>query len=86
MTLALNIRVDEVSSGKGELCARVLRGLPEWFGIESAVEQYIRDVERMTCFAAVGDPGVLGFIAVHQHNEATAEVHVMGVERPYHRS
>lgn len=82
----MTVRVEEVLTGKGSLCERILRGLPEWFGIEAALQQYVRDSEGMACFAAFADQGPVGFIALHQHNEATMEIHVMGVERRFHRN
>jgi ribosomal protein S18 acetylase RimI-like enzyme len=58
----------------------VLAALPDWFGIEEAVDAYVRDVAGLPTFAA----GRAGFLALKQHTEAAAEIYVMGV-RPESR-
>ena len=63
-----------------ELCRDVLAALPGWFGIEEAVDAYVRDVAQLPTFAA----GRNGFIALKQHTDAAAEIYVMGV-RPESR-
>jgi len=67
----------------------ILRGLPEWFGIESALQRFVRDAARLPTFVArlgadhAGD--VIGFTTVRQHYETSAEIHVAGVLPEYHR-
>jgi ribosomal protein S18 acetylase RimI-like enzyme len=51
----------------------VLAALPGWFGIEEAVDRYVRDVADLPTFAVGGD----GFLALKLHTEA--EIYVMGV-------
>jgi GNAT superfamily N-acetyltransferase len=58
----------------------VLAALPDWFGIEEAVDSYVRDVAALQTFAAGRD----GFLALKQHTDAAAEISVMGV-RPESR-
>jgi ribosomal protein S18 acetylase RimI-like enzyme len=53
----------------------VLAALPGWFGIEEAVDRYVRDVADLPTFAVGGD----GFLALKLHTEAAAEIYVMGV-------
>jgi GNAT superfamily N-acetyltransferase len=79
------IDVVEVREGQGAVCERVLRDLPEWFGIDQAVRQYVADVAGMTFLVARDAGDVLGFVALRRHNDATLEVHVMGVLRAHHR-
>jgi ribosomal protein S18 acetylase RimI-like enzyme len=59
----------------------VLAALPGWFGIEEAVHTYARDVAGLPTFAAGRD----GFLALRQHTDAAAEIHVMGVRPESHR-
>jgi GNAT superfamily N-acetyltransferase len=59
----------------------VLAALPDWFGIEEAVHQYVRDVAELPTFAVGRD----AFLAVKQHTEAAAEIYVMGVRPESHR-
>lgn len=70
----------EEPEARSELCREVLAALPDWFGIEEAVDAYVRDVAVLQTFAAGRD----GFLALKQHTEAAAEIYVMGV-RPESR-
>lgn len=63
---------------KSQICEKILRSLPQWFGIESSILDYIKDVQVMETWAAV-DVAPMGFISINKHNEYTAEIHVMGV-------
>ena len=60
---------------RSRICERVLRDLPDWFGIEEATSAYIRDVAALPTFA-VGDDALL---ALKLHTTRAAEVYVMGV-------
>jgi coenzyme F420-0:L-glutamate ligase/coenzyme F420-1:gamma-L-glutamate ligase len=60
----------------------VLRELPEWFGIDSATETYIRDVAELTTLA-IGDEG---FLSLKRHEARAAEIYVMGVRPERHRT
>lgn len=72
---------------KSEICEKILRSLPQWFGIESAILDYIKDVQNMDTWVVTNvnsDTDTLGFISINKHNKYTAEVHVMGVLPNYH--
>jgi ribosomal protein S18 acetylase RimI-like enzyme len=77
----------EILTGKGQICNDLLRRLPLWFGIESAIQDYVADVEAMPTFAAFASDSeqAIGFVALNPHNEFTAEVHVMAVHPDFHR-
>ncbi|HWU43747.1 MAG TPA: GNAT family N-acetyltransferase [Bdellovibrio sp.] len=68
---------------KSRICEKVLRSLPQWFGIESAILDYIKDVQAMETWAAV-DTDIIGFISLNKHSQQTAEIHVMGLLPNYH--
>lgn len=72
---------------RGPICEKILRALPDWFGIESAIVDYIKDVFSMdTWIASTAEQKIIGFISIKKHNAVTAEIHVMGVMSEYHRS
>jgi N-acetylglutamate synthase-like GNAT family acetyltransferase len=71
--------------GESSQCERILRALPDWFGIESALVDYVASTERMETFVAESDGGVVGFLTLHVHNEHSAEIHVMAVDPDRHR-
>jgi len=82
------IRVEDmiVPDNKSAICESILRALPNWFGVEESIVDYIREVRAMPFFAAMtaeNDP--VGFVALKPHNEYTSEVCVMGVLQEYHR-
>jgi GNAT superfamily N-acetyltransferase len=53
----------------------VLAALPDWFGIEDAVRDYVREVAGLPTLGVGRD----GFLALKLHTEAAAEIYVMGV-------
>jgi GNAT superfamily N-acetyltransferase len=65
--------------GLAAVCEPVLRALPDWFGLERAVQQYIHDIEIMPTILANVNGQVLGFLTIKVHNPYAAEIHVMGV-------
>lgn len=75
MRAAADVLLVEDAVERSELCRSVLAALPEWFGIEEAVRQYVRDVADLPTFAVGRD----GFLSLKVHNEASAEIYVMGV-------
>ncbi len=70
---------------KSNICEKILHKLPEWFGIEESIIEYVEDVKTTFFFAAYDQNQVIGFIALKAHNEFTAEILVMGVMKSCHR-
>ena len=66
-------------------CEPILKALPAWFGIPSAVQQYLVDINRLPTFLAMREADVIGFLTLTIHNYSSAEIHVMGVMPTYHR-
>jgi ribosomal protein S18 acetylase RimI-like enzyme len=60
-------------------CEPILRSLPAWFGIETELCQYVRDIDCLPTFLAWQNEKVAGFLTLKQHNPLAAEVLVMGV-------
>lgn len=71
--------------GKASVCEPILRALPEWFGIEEATQQYIRDIEGLPTLLARLDGEVVGFLTIRQHTAYAGEIHVMGVRQEVQR-
>jgi ribosomal protein S18 acetylase RimI-like enzyme len=62
----------------------VLRSLPAWFGIEEALQGYVRGVADTQFFTVqIGDRPV-GFISILEHNEFTSEIYCMGIYGEVH--
>ena len=63
----------------------ILRALPEWFGIEKATLQYIKDADTMPTMLVRDEGEVIGFLTIHMHFPETAEIHCMGILPQFHR-
>ena len=79
--------IEEISEEKTKekICDSILRSLPDWFGIESAIVDYVKAVPDMPMLVAKHGNEVIGFLSLHTHFAQTAEIHVMGVLQPFHR-
>lgn len=73
------------STEKSAICDRILHSLPEWFGVERSILEYVEKVGAMPFYAATADGDTVGFVALLEHNRYTAEICVMGILQKYHR-
>jgi hypothetical protein len=83
-------------TGHGASAGRILRALPGWFGIESAVLDYVRAADELPTLVALS-PGpagaeqepssnrVIGFVTPRRTSEDALELHVVGVLPDWHR-
>lgn len=67
------------------VCEPVLRALPDWFGIEEAVIQYLKDIEDLPTFLASIENRIVGFLTLKSLNVYVSEIIVMGVRPEAHR-
>jgi len=68
------------------LCEEILNSLPQWFGLEDANAQYLRDLALLPSFVALERGEVVGFMALRYHNPLASEVRVLAVRPDRHRS
>jgi GNAT superfamily N-acetyltransferase len=66
-------------------CERVLRALPDWFGLEDANRAYVESLGRLPGAVAEAGGEIVGFVALEESNSRSFEIHVMGVEPGRHR-
>ena len=72
--------------GCGPDCVEgILRGLPEWFGIEAALVEYVEQARVLPTYAAVADGRAVGVALVRRHSEHAAEIVLLAVARTHHR-
>jgi GNAT superfamily N-acetyltransferase len=65
---------------------RLLRQLPEWFGIEQSLREYVDDAAHLPTYLATADSGdVVGVLLLKPHFPTSAEVHLMAVNPGWHR-
>jgi len=77
--------IKETTDDHGRICDELLHLLPLWFGIESAIQQYVLDVERMPTFVAYLEGRSLGFVSLNLRNQWTTEIHVIAIHPQFHR-
>jgi GNAT superfamily N-acetyltransferase len=63
----------------------ILRALPEWFGIEKATLQYIKDADTMPSMLVKDGEHDIGFLTIRMHFPESADIHCMGILPAYHR-
>ena len=68
------------------VCSRILRSLPDWFGIEESNLEYDRNIATLPTLVATDGDEVIGFLTVKHHSDSSSEIQVMGVRPDYHRS
>ena len=78
--------IRELRPGESSACEAILRALPEWFGIESALADYVRSTETFPTFVVEEAGRIAAFLTVRLHNSRSAEIHVMGVRPERHRA
>ena len=77
----MSVRAVDDPHERSRVCESVLRSLPDWFGIESSIVEYIDAVATLPTFAVDDD----AFVSLKLHFPTAAEVYVMGVRPDRHR-
>ena len=80
-----NITIQAPSANCGIVCEDILRALPDWFGIEESLVQYVKDADVMPTMLAKDKDDVIGFLTIKRHFPDSAEIHCMGILPQYHR-
>ena len=79
--------IREVTSPKEKsaIAQTILRGLPDWFGIEESTARYIREAADLFLLCAFENGEPVGFVTIQENFPCTCEIHVMGVLPGLHR-
>lgn len=81
----MNIKQITDDNQKLIISREILEALPEWFGIDSAREEYIRESVGKPFFCVFEDDKPIGFLYLKQTGKETVELAVMGVVKDHHR-
>ena len=82
----MNFIIEGPLLGQASDCERILRALPDWFGLEAAIRGYAATILTLpTCLVKTGGQTV-GFLSLKQHNPYSAEIYVMGVLPVFHHN
>jgi ribosomal protein S18 acetylase RimI-like enzyme len=80
------IDIFNVEVGREALARSILDALPEWFGIPTALAEYVHNAEHLPMLAARADsPEPVGFLSLRRQTPVAAEAYVLGVRREWHR-
>lgn len=81
------IEIKEITDAddKSTICNDILRALPNWFGIESSIADYVNQVKSLPFYASVDGAKNIGFVAIKPHTSSAAEICVMGILKQYHK-
>ena len=78
--------IREFRPGDEVLCERILRALPEWFGIESSLIQYVKDTTtRPTWIVDAPGGDAIACLTLREHNASSGEIHLIAVHPDNHR-
>ncbi len=81
----INIKEIKDEKLKSEITEIILKELPEWFGNEDSLLEYIKSVKGKKFYAAYDNEKIVGFICLKNNNQYTADIYVTGVLKEYHR-
>ena len=79
-----DMSIRPMQSGEFAVCEVILRALPDWFGIEVSLMQYVADTRKHPTFLATRGAEVIGFITLNQHFPEAGEIHCLAVRPEYH--
>ena len=80
-----NITIQPPLTNCGIVCENILRSLPDWFGIDESLVQYVKDANTKPTLIVKDDDDVIGYLTIKKHFSETAEIHCMGILPQYHR-
>jgi GNAT superfamily N-acetyltransferase len=78
------VRVDGPMRGQAKLCEQVLRALPQWFGMEVGILNYMRKADSLPSFVGYLGHEAVGLALVVRHFEHSAELDLMAVLPEHH--
>jgi ribosomal protein S18 acetylase RimI-like enzyme len=82
----MEYRIIEImdNSKKTEYTNLILRKLPEWFGNERGLLNYVNTVYEYPFWAAFDNNDCIGFFSGKIHYNRTGEIYVCGIDPNYH--
>ncbi|MCL2564369.1 MAG: GNAT family N-acetyltransferase [Defluviitaleaceae bacterium] len=80
----ISIREITEAGLKMEIVDKILHALPDWFGNENAIQNYIKISAELPFWGVFDKKEAVGFLAMKPHNSLHAELCVMGILTEYH--
>lgn len=82
--MVVNVTVECARQWPDEI-SRLLRSLPEWFGIEQSIVEYTAAARTLPTTVALKEDELVSACVVRRHTEVSAEIEVLAVARAFHR-
>lgn len=79
------IKLVRDGESKSNITDSLLRQLPEWFGIEESIIEYVDNVKDTIFYVAFDNDKLIGFLSLKSNNEYTLEIYVMGIIKEYQK-
>ena len=80
------IRIEPTAAqDRSAVCETILRAMPDWFGIESAIKRYSAEAAELPMLVANEAAETIGFLTLKRHSRESWEIHAMGVRPEFHR-
>jgi len=70
---------------KKKYTEQILRLLPDWFGVEESLVEYVETVGHYPFFASINNEDCVGFFSGMIHHGRTGEIYVCGIHPEHHR-
>ena len=82
-----NYQILEVTNRelKKKYAEQILRLLPEWFGNEESLVNYVETVDKYPFFGTFIDEECIGFFSGIIHHARTGDIYVCGIHPKHHR-
>lgn len=80
----MEIFLESNSDSKQKIVSEVLKDLPEWFGMEDALEEYVHNSIRYRLWVAKNSNEIIGFINLKETAPNVGEIYCMGVKKKWH--
>lgn len=81
----LEIVLENNVKTKQVIVNEVLKDLPEWFGLDDALNEYVINSSKYLLWVAKENDELLGFISLKETALKVAEIYCMGVKKEWHK-
>ena len=78
------IKIITNNNEKSQICLKILKALPKWFGIEQSILDYAQEVKSCYFVSYEINSQSIAFIAIKE-NPVSYDIHVMGILEEFHR-
>jgi len=80
-----SLSIQPPEPGHSQVCERILRALPEWFGMEDSLMEYVEAAKTLPTLLAIDGGEAVGFLTIKRHFPESAEVYCVGILPSHHR-